>query len=239
VFEFNIFRVPVRVEPWFWLTSFFLGNGLQNIDSRAGIFDTLLWMIVVFASILIHELGHALTSRKLTGVQPNIRLVAFGGLAYPNTQLNRSDSLKVTLAGPAAGLAFFVVIILFCIARYGLIPGLDVVIWHITHSKDLLIGNGSAFFNMSETTFSLIKSLIYVNFWWSLVNLLPVYPLDGGQAYAAIESSQKKVYQIGMITGIAAALFGFLFFGSIFVAILFGFLAFQNYQRLEQLGGWK
>ena len=65
------------------------------------------------------------------------------------------------------------------------------------------------------------------------MNLLPVYPLDGGQIYAAIEPSQKKVITVGMITGIIVAV-AFLAFGRFIGAILFGALAYQNYQRLQQ-----
>jgi len=198
-----------------------------------------MWMVVVFLSILIHEFGHALTSRKLTGVQPRVRLWAMGGLAYPNTHLSKKDSLKVTLAGPAAGLLFFALICLALVLKYGTLGMADIVIWNITHQNDLLPGNGLAILNMDPVARQLVRSLIFINFWWSLVNLLPVYPLDGGQAYAAIENSQKKVYQVGMITGVVTALVGFLHFGSLYIALLFGFLAFQNFQRLQENGGWK
>ncbi|MDA7536670.1 hypothetical protein N9873_04190 [Akkermansiaceae bacterium] len=238
MFEFTIFRIPVRVEPWFWLTGFLLGRGLdaRGSDQYLMVF---MWMVIVFVSILIHELGHALTSRKLTNVQPNIRLWAMGGLAYPNIHLNRKDSLKVTLAGPAAGLLFFVVICLALVGIYGLTGMADIVIWNITHQPNLLPGKGIAILNMDPVARELVRSLIFINFWWSFVNLLPVYPLDGGQAYAAIEKSQKKVYQVGLITGIVTALVGFFHFGQLYVALLFGFLAFQNFQRLQQNGGWR
>ena len=238
MFDFTIFRIPVRVEPWFWLSGFLLGGGFYA-RGREEFLDVLMWMVIVFVSILIHELGHALTSRKLTNVEPRIRLWAMGGLAYPNTHLTRKNSLKVTLAGPAAGLLFFAVICLSLVFIYGPTGMADIVIWNITHNRDLLPGKGLTILNMDPVARQLVYSLIFINFWWSLVNLLRVYPLDGGQAYAAIENSQKKVYQVGMITGIATAVVGYFHFGSLYVAILFGFLAFQNFQRLQDNGGWR
>ena len=78
--------------------------------------------------------------------------------------------------------------------------------------------------------------LLFANFWWSVINLLPVFPLDGGQIYAAVEPSQIKVVTVGMVTGIIAAV-AFLIFGRLIGAVLFGFLAYENYQRLQQIKG--
>ncbi|HBF16361.1 MAG TPA: peptidase, partial [Verrucomicrobiales bacterium] len=69
---------------------FFLGGGI-GIKSRQDFLMILLWIVVLFVSILVHELGHALTSRKMTGVTPSIKLWGMGGLAYPNTQLTQKQ----------------------------------------------------------------------------------------------------------------------------------------------------
>ncbi len=238
MFEFKLFNIPVRVEPWFWLTGFLLGGGLSGTLNREVMMGILLWMIVVFVSIMIHEFGHALVCRKLTGVNPSVKLWAMGGLAYPNTHLTRKQSFWVTWAGPLAGLAFFVVVAAGCMIAYGFGPGLGVVSYNVypgDHSVDS--GTYEALTSMNRVTEQLIHSLIFVNFWWSLVNLLPVYPLDGGQIYASIESSQKKVFQLGMIVGIIVAVIALVQFNRMFAAALFGYLAFQNYQRLQQIGG--
>jgi len=239
VFDFKLFNIPVRVEPWFWLTGFLLGGGLHKLDDgRQALLSVLLWMIVVFVSIMVHEFGHALTSRKLTKVNPSVKLWAMGGLAYPNTSLSRKESFWVTWAGPLAGLAFFVVIALVCCLVYGVRPGAGIISYFIypgDHSVDS--GTYDAFQSMNWVTQDLIRALVFVNFWWSLVNLLPVFPLDGGQIYASIESSQRKVFKVGMITGIIVAAAGWFLFKDWWIAALFGFLAFQNYQRLQQITG--
>ena len=83
----------------------------------------------------------------------------------------------------------------------------------------------------------MLKSLLWVNLWWSLMNLLPVFPLDGGQIYASIERSPKKVWIVGMVTGALVAIAAFFILHKLFIAILFGYFAFQNYKRLEHLKG--
>lgn len=226
----------MRVEPWFWLVAFFLGGGTRITD-RESFLHTLLWMVVVFVSILVHELGHAMTSRKLTKVQPNIKLWGLGGLAYPNTHLNRQDDFRMTLAGPLAGLAFFGVVAVFCILQYGGLTGLDMIKWLIYPGFGLQFETMVELRDMHWVTFNLLRSLVFVNFWWSLINLLPVHPLDGGRIYATFQSSSYKVHQVGAATGVIVALIGWFVFGDWWIALMFGFLAYQNYQAMQQVSG--
>ena len=228
--DFKLFKIPVRIEPWFWLMGFFLGGGLA-ITSRQDLLMVLLWIIILFVSILVHELGHALTSRKMTGVTPSIKLWGMGGLAYPNTQLTQKQSFWVTWAGPLAGLGFFGLIVLTCCAIYGFAIGTDLTMILLFPSRETY----TVLAKMNDPVLYMLKDLLWVNFWWSLINLLPVFPLDGGQIYASIERSPKKVWIVGMVTGALVAIAGLLFLDRIFIAILFGYLAFQNYKRLEHL----
>ena len=209
---------------------FFLGGGLA-ITSREDFLMILLWIIALLVSILVHELGHALTSRKMTGVTPSIKLWGMGGLAYPNTQLTRKQSFWVTWAGPLAGLGFFGLIVLTCCAIYGFAIGTDLTMILLFPSRETY----TVLAKMNDPVLYMLKDLLRVNFWWSLMNLLPVFPLDGGQIYASIERSPKKVWTVGMVTGALVAVAALLFLDRIFIAILFGYLAFQNYKRLEHL----
>ena len=197
----------------------------------------LIWIIVLFVSILIHELGHALTSRKMTGVTPSIKLWGMGGLAYPNTQLTKKQSFSVTWAGPLAGLGFFGLIVLTCCAIYGFTIGTNLTKFLLFPSTGFYPETYTVPAEMNQTVLYMIDKLLWVNFWWSLMNLLPVFPLDGGQIYASIERSPKRVWFVGMVTGILVAIAGFFILHQIFIAILFGYFAFQNYKRLEHLKG--
>jgi stage IV sporulation protein FB len=217
---------------------FMLGRGF-DIDNRQDLVFTLLWMAVSFVSILVHELGHALVSKKLTRITPSIKLWAMGGLADSRTHLTREHKLKVVWAGPLAGLALFLVVLLMCCLIYGIEPGARIIGWLIYRPNiDILNMEAlSILREMNKGVFQLLWALVFVNFWWSLVNLLPVFPLDGGQIYACLESSERKVSQVGLITGAVCAAIGLMAFQSIFIGILFGYLAYQNYQRLQQTSG--
>lgn len=232
--DFRLFKIPVRIEPWFWLMGFFLFPGsVIGIKSRQDLMMVLLWIIVLFVSILVHELGHALTSRKMTGVTPSIKLWGMGGLAYPNTQLTQKQSFWVTWAGPLAGLGFFGLIVLSCCAIYGFAVGTELTMIFLFPSRETY----TVLAEMNNPLLFMLKELLWVNFWWSLINLLPIFPLDGGQIYASIEKSPKRVWIVGMVTGAVVAIAGFFILHQIFIAILFGYFAFQNYKRLEHLKG--
>ena len=211
---------------------FFLGGGI-GIKSRQDFLMILLWIIVLFVSILVHELGHALTSRKMTGVTPSIKLWGMGGLAYPNTQLTQKQSFWVTWAGPLAGLGFFGLIVLSCCAIYGFAVGTELTMIFLFPSRETY----TVLAEMNNPLLFMLKELLWVNFWWSLIDLLPIFPLDGGQIYASIEKSPKRVWIVGMVTGAVVAIAGFFILHQIFIAILFGYFAFQNYKRLEHLKG--
>ncbi|MDB4697184.1 hypothetical protein OAF29_09975 [Akkermansiaceae bacterium] len=215
---------------------FFLGGGLA-ITSREDFLMILLWIIVLLVSILVHELGHALTSRKITGVTPSIKLWGMGGLAYSNTQLTQKQSFWVTWAGPLAGLGFFGLIVLTCCTVYGIAVGTDLTMFLLFPSTGINRETFTVLAEMNDPVLYMLKDLLWVNFWWSLMNLLPVFPLDGGQIYASIERSPKKVWTVGMVTGALVAIAGFFILHQIVIAILFGYFAFQNYKRLEHLKG--
>ena len=96
--NFSLLGIPVRVHPLFWLVAVLLG-----IRGNEDPVPILIWVGVVFVSILVHELGHALTARWY-GWEPWITLHSFGGLAsYRPTFHDPTSRIVITLAGPGAG----------------------------------------------------------------------------------------------------------------------------------------
>src|SRR4051794_41088064 len=77
--HFRLFGFPVRVHPFFWLTTVIFGMGGGPADPQR----TLVWVGIVFVSILAHELGHA-TMQRFYGGHPWITLYGLGGLASCN-----------------------------------------------------------------------------------------------------------------------------------------------------------
>ncbi len=159
--RFRLGRIPVEVHYGHFLVSAMLGLPSRGGAPTSEILSTLtIWIAVVFCSVLTHELGHALVSLAY-GYRPQIQLVWSGGLTQPNAPapIPWHRDILLTLAGPLLGL------VLFGLASLG---------------SALLRPVGYA-----ELTFAL---LIWVNKNWSLLNLLPVIPLDGG-----------RVAQVGLI----------------------------------------
>src|SRR5262245_43242447 len=146
--NFSLFGIPIRIHPLFWLVSAILGwNGH---DPKT----TLIWVACVFVSILIHELGHALTAQSY-GWPPEIVLYSFGGYAsfQPTGGYTTGRSILISFAGPGAGFVL-----------YGLVRAFEI----------LLVRQGVAISYYGEVAFD---DLEFINFWWGMVNLLPVFPL--------------------------------------------------------------
>jgi len=99
--QFSLFGFPVRVQPWFLVTAWFIGP-----RTEAPVAENLIWVAVVFVGVLLHELGHASAGRAL-GLAPSIELHAFGGLTgwRSGRSLSPLQSVAVSAAGPAAGIA--------------------------------------------------------------------------------------------------------------------------------------
>src|SRR5262245_1781127 len=86
--RFAVFGIPVRVHPFFWLFSALLGWDARDPNRM------FLWIACVFVSILVHELGHALTALWF-GWPPEIVLYSFGGYAAYNPTWNYTTGRRV------------------------------------------------------------------------------------------------------------------------------------------------
>src|SRR4051812_28631054 len=107
--RFRLGPFPVSVEPWFFF--------LPLIAFRRTGWSVLAWAAVVFASVLVHELGHALAARHV-GAGASIRLYGLGGLTYHSPLSTARQRILVALAGPGAGFLFG----LLALAPYLLLP---------------------------------------------------------------------------------------------------------------------
>jgi len=232
--RFRLFGTSVRVHPLFWILPLLLAG-----DAR-GAWRVLFWVAVVFVSILVHEFGHILAMR-LFGDDGYIVLGGYGGLAIsPSARHQRywSNDVFVSAAGPLAGMLFACAIAGFGIQLGGtshiFFGSIGIPHWYIDFSRVRLTdGNIHARLYLYEA----INNLLFVNFYWSLINLLPVYPLDGGQILHAClghrsgTSGRTRALQIsiGVAAGIAALAF---VSGQMHLVYMFGFLAAGTVQAL-------
>lgn len=214
--RFSLFGIPVRVHPLFWAVSAFMG--WSSSDPKM----TLIWIVCVFVSILVHELGHAVMAKHF-GWPPEIVLYHFGGLAIfqPYSGMTTRRSIIVSAAGPLAGFGLYGAVFLFLIVsrRYG--------VWDNFGPES------------QEYIKSVFNNLLFINLYWGLINLAPVLPLDGGHISEDICKAVKRyrgdvlAIQISMI---AAGALAFYFFKEQyrFAGIMFALFCFFNFQAYQQ-----
>jgi Zn-dependent protease len=236
--NFQLLGIPVRVSPFFWLMTLILGGDLAGKPTFL-----LLWIFVIFISILLHEFGHALAFRYF-GIHSHVVLYHLGGLAVPGDDsssfrtgrsLDSRSHIIVSAAGPGVQLLLSAIIILLVqVAGHAVrlpLPFLEE--WLPVHGGDPIPVMSLQF---------LVHSLLYVNIMWALLNLMPIYPLDGGQIarelfllYGGGEGIKHSLV-LSVLTGAGLAIYG-LSSGHTFLAIMFGMLAYSSYTTLQAYTG--
>src|SRR5215813_765739 len=142
----KIFGIPVKIDPSFLFICALLAY--SRLSAPAFLIE---WLIVIFVSILVHELGHALVVRSF-GMSPQILLYSMGGLTSWTDEkgISHAKRIAISVAGPFAGFLFGGIVFL-------------------TEYKfpDLFADRFGA-----QTYFD----LMLVNFGWGIFNLLPILP---------------------------------------------------------------
>src|SRR6059036_3454540 len=133
-----------------------------EIRNRAGTYSSLSWNVLeylaLFAIVLLHEFGHALACRQVGGQANEIVLWPLGGVAYVNPPPRPGATLWSIAAGPLV----------------------NVVLFPVLTGLRLLSGSLGWASTMPDAHFFL-RAIWFINFGLLLFNLLPIYPLDGGQ----------------------------------------------------------
>jgi Zn-dependent protease len=146
------------------------------------------------------------------------------------------EQIIISLAGPFAG---------FLLA--GAVVGLLAASGHFAGFRFDLVPVRYYSFDDGDGGISLrdrvVSYMLFVNFAWGLMNLLPVYPLDGGKVAREIlvelDSGRGIVRSLwlSIIVAALAAVYALFAWNSIFVPIMFGLLAFGSYQMLQAYMG--
>lgn len=224
--KFRFAGFPVRVHPFFWLVGL-----LFSVSGPSTWLGFVVWMAVAFVSILVHELGHALAFRRY-GVRSHLVLYGLGGLACPEpgqAAPNRTQSMFVSFAGPLAGFVLAAVVLL-------LVIGAGYSTWFMGFT----VGWGPAL--PTRVAQLAAADLLYINVFWGLINLLPVFPLDGGQIFRDYASKKSPEHglrmslRVSVWTGAIVAVLGLVLLRSIFLAVLFGYLAYVSFDMLRRYG---
>jgi stage IV sporulation protein FB len=161
--------------------SFLLVAAVFMYGPGRSISSILMLMGILAISVLVHEFGHALAF-KLYGLESEISLMGFMGLTAPNSsrQLTNTEMLVVSGAGPAAGLL---------LAAFAYMIRDTFFHSAFNHPLDLVV---------------------MVNVWINLLNLVPIFPLDGGRIMKSLlelaspSYGEKAAYAVSLVAaGIA------------------------------------
>ena len=183
--RFRLFDIPVRVHPMFWLSSAWMVWDGDNIPF------TLLGVLCMFISILVHELGHAAMMRRY-GYPSEIVLYFLGGYATA-THLTPWRNIRMSAAGPLAGLALSALVYLLL----------------------MMVESPLRFYLDFQSPMSqVVRVSLFVGVFVNVMNLLPCLPLDGGSIMESLitlygkhgRRNQELVLQISIAVAAAVAL---------------------------------
>src|SRR6202035_291916 len=140
---------------WFLVAAFEIGD-------RAKRYSSLTWNVLeylaLFLIVMIHEFGHALACRQVGGTANQIVLWPLGGVAYVDPPPRPGATLWSIAAGPLVNVV--------------LLPILFVA---------AMVGRSSGWAETMPDVYQLVRSILYINIGLLVFNILPIYPLDGGQ----------------------------------------------------------
>ncbi len=207
--RFSLFRIPIEVQPFFWVTLVILGGAL-NADSRAEMFKIVLFVLAGFISILVHELGHALTARAF-GANCRITLQAFGGYAaYSGVPMSRGRRFLITAAGPAIQIA------------------LGLMALALLRSLPPSVNPEGIYF---------LGILVGISLIWAVLNLLPILPMDGGQMLNAALGPERIKLTLWISLLVAVSLAGAMLVfqpNQFLFPIFMGMFAWQAWKALQE-----
>lgn len=203
----RIFGVPVRFHFTFVLMLIFLlfiGIG----DKQSGA-STAIYVVALFACVLLHELGHTLVARHYGIKTTEIVMFPIGGVSRPERQPKPSEELPISLAGPLVNFLIAAALFGWMAAQHG---------W-------------AALDTLKEPTdANLAERIATGNLALFLFNLLPAYPMDGGRilrSFLALRRPLEEATRIAagagqtlaILMGLAGLLWGnfVLMFVALFV----------------------
>lgn len=230
---FRVGDIPVSVDPSFWIIMGLFG--LQRATRRGG-FDAVVvieWVAMVFIGILVHELGHAFSFRAF-GRKPKVILYAMGGLTSADGGLTPARRLASTLAGPGVGLA--IGFAAYFAMQAGLL-GLDNL--QGQSAGDIARWSFDPVGATSRLPELIFLDLLFINIAWGVFNLVPLYPLDGGQSLESLLDllRVKGAAQItSVISIVVSAALGYLSVTVVQAPLLVIFALFFGFQNLRRLG---
>ena len=209
--KFKFFKYPVEIDFTFLFLLFIFGQPYL-MGRQVQMPQFLELSLILFLSIFIHELGHALTF-SMYKVNSRIMLYGMGGLCYPDRNVSNKANIFVSLAGPFAG--FAVAGIYWVVMNYSPLPA-----WNLSVDQRTSV-------------------IYFVTLGYGVLNLLPIFPLDGGQAFKSLLKVMKipgaaKVAFFVSILFLVAAGAACVFYKQYIMLIIVAWLASDNFNAWSE-----
>jgi Zn-dependent protease len=210
---FRLFSVQVFIH-WSWFVV-----AVYEVQNRAHQYSSLGWNVAeylgLFLIVLLHEFGHSLACRSTGGQADQIVLWPLGGVAYVNPPQRPGAMLWSIAAGPLVNVVLVPVLLVLALVlgRLG-----------ITGDSDL---------------YQLARNLSIINVAILIFNLLPIYPLDGGQILRSLlwfwlgRGRSLMVASIIGLVGVAAVIAMAVFSGSLWLIIMSIFIMLNCWRALR------
>ncbi len=239
--QFRLFGVRVRVHPFFWLVSAIFGWSWLDLG-----FEFLaMWIGCVFVSILLHEFGHIWMGQAF-GNYGHIVLQGLCGMAIGSSgQWHRWQRVLVSLAGPGIQLIFYFILMAICV--FGSVYSGDSLTEWVRST--LTARDRGKITELPRLAEAALNSLLWINLYWPIMNLLPVWPLDGGHVCRELCTwfSRQKGIRYSLIVSIVVSVgvalnslsgssggwhVPYIPSGGRYFVFFFGILAFESFQLL-------
>ena len=202
---------------WFWFLF-----AAYEISDRTKSYSSLSWNVLeylaLFFIVLLHEYGHALACRQVGGTANYIMLWPLGGVAYVNPPLRPGATLWSLAAGPLVNVA-----LLFVFSPLG-----------------IMLDRSLGLAKRAPDAHSFLIALLGINVILLVFNLLPIYPLDGGQILRCLlwfvvgrARSLMAAVVIGFV-GVAGLLFVAAWMHSVWIGVLAVFILSSCWGGLRQ-----
>jgi Zn-dependent protease len=220
----RLFGIELRVHFTFLLLLAWIGmsSWLQSHDT-ALVIEGVVYVICVFAIVVLHELGHALTARRFGIPTRDITLLPIGGVSrLEHMPTVPSQELLVAVAGPAVNIVLAAVL-------FGVV---------------LLMGKsgGDGVSRLSLVGGPFVAKLVWTNLALAVFNLVPAFPMDGGRVLRAIVATRTDRVKatdiaaaVGKVIAIAFGILGTIYNPLLVFIALFVWAGAQEEARMEHV----
>jgi Zn-dependent protease len=181
LFKFRGIQVYLHFS-WFLIAAY-------EFSRRVGVYESPIWAageyVALFAIVLLHEFGHALACRQTGGTADQIVLWPLGGIAFVNPPRRPGAMLWSIAAGPLVNVLLAPVLFIACLL--------------VVKDVDVVFPSDPAKF---------VQVVWSINLWLLIFNMLPVYPLDGGQILRSLlwfPLGEIRSLQIASVIGLIGA----------------------------------